>query len=403
MTRAMNNITYIIKAIMALAVCLAISSCQKTEEPEPEVRDRVLLYYAAGFNDLSYALEKDIKELCSIGYIPEKTSGNVLLVFQNLANGSYTTAVTPTLFRIYRDSNNHIVKEAILTLEAGTLAASVNTIYRILSFVNTTWPSNSYGMIFSSHATGWLPADVKDEPDYSQNSVSPYSIGNEYCPETGVKYEMDLSDFADAIPMHLDYILFDACLMGGVEVAYELKDVCSQIAFSQDEVFADGFDYTTMASYLLASSGAPDLKGVCQAYFEHYNNLTGLNQSATVSLVNSKGMENLAHVCHKLYSTHRDNLNRINPNTLQSFGKNSGNVYFYDLGDIIKQLNLSDQELKEFESALNNCILYKAHTDNFIGMPITAFCGLSSYCTNKFTYDDFYKTLAWNQATCMIE
>jgi hypothetical protein len=178
-----------------------------------------------------------------------------------------------------------------------------------------------------------------------------------------------------------------------------LKDVCNQIAFSQDEVLADGFDYTTMASYLLASSGAPDLKGVCQAYFEHYNSLTGLNQSATVSLINCKGMENLALVCNKLYST----LDRINPSTLQSFGKNSKKIYFYDLGDIINHLNLSDQELNEFESALNNCILYKAHTDNFIGMPITTFCGLSSYCTNKQTYDDFYKTLAWNQATGMIE
>jgi len=399
----MNKFFHSYIAMLAVSLCAALVSCDRIPD-EPETRDRVLLYYAAGFNNLSSSLEEDIDQLCS-GYIPEKTGNNVLLVFQNLVESGYSTAATPTLFRVYKNDAGTTVKETVLTLTPGTLAASVNTLRQVLTYVSTTWKSDSYGLIFSSHATGWLPAKHKEEPDYQRENISPSSIGSEYSPETGtsLSYEMDLDDFSDAIPMHLDYILFDACLMGGVEVAYELKDVCNQIAFSQDEVLADGFDYTTMASYLLASSGAPDLKGVCQAYFEHYNSLTGLNQSATVSLINCKGMENLALVCNKLYSTHRYNLDRINPSTLQSFGKNSKKIYFYDLGDIINHLNLSDQELNEFESALNNCILYKAHTDNFIGMPITTFCGLSSYCTNKQTYDDFYKTLAWNQATGMIE
>lgn len=36
-------------------------------------------------------------------------------------------------------------------------------------------------------------------------------------------YEMNINDMAEAIPMKLDYILFDACFMGGIEVAYEFR------------------------------------------------------------------------------------------------------------------------------------------------------------------------------------
>lgn len=400
----MKKYTLIVKAAAALLAVLAVFSCEKPEQ-EPSVKDKVLLYYAAGFNNLSSDLQEDIEQLSSEGFIPEKNSGSVLVIFQNLAHGSYSNPATPTLFRVYKDADGRIVRETELTLEPGTLAASVNTLHRILSFVNTRWTSESYGMIFSSHCTGWLPAANKEEPDYSKGTPSPSSIGNEYSPSTGTSltYEMDLADFAAAIPMHLDYILFDACFMGGIEVAYQLKDVCDRVAFSQAEVLADGFDYTTMASFLLQDSGRPNLEGVCKAYYDHYSSLSGDYQSATVSLIDCSGLENLAHVCKNIFSTHRYDLENLVPQEIQCFGRFREHMYFYDLEDIMEHLNLSAQELADFRNAMWDCIQYKAATDHFINIPIEKFCGLSSYCTNKSTYDDFYRTLAWNQATGMIQ
>ena len=399
-------------AMLAVSLCAALVSCDKIPD-EPETRDRVLLYYAAGFNNLSGYLEDDIDELCTEGYVPSKTSGNVLLVFQNLAENGYSTAVTPTLYRIYKDSDGNIVKAPVLELEPGTVAASASTLEKVLTFINTRYISDKYGMIFSSHATGWIPAKNKADRPLSKG-VSPSSIGNEYSPETGtsVQYEMDLADFADAIPMHLDYILFDACFMGGVEVAYQLKDVCDRVAFSQAEVIADGFDYTTMAASLLQSDS--DLYSVCKAYYEHYMSLSGDYQSATVSLVDCSGMDGLASVCREIFDAHREELNLINPQNIQCFGRYNSRYpdpnmhkYFYDLEDILTNLNISEQERSNFLNALNQCIIYKAATPYFMpsygGFQIRSFCGLSSYCTNKLTYDDFYKTLAWNQATGMIE
>ena len=65
--------------------------------------------------------------------------------------------------------------------------------------------------------------------------------------------EIDITDLAEAIPMNMDYIIFDACFMGGVEVAYELMEKCDKMVFSQTEILADGMDYKTMCSYLFAA------------------------------------------------------------------------------------------------------------------------------------------------------
>ena len=408
MTRAMNNITCTIKAIMALAVCLAISSCQKTEEPErePEVKDRVLLYYAAGFNNLSGYLEDDIDELCTEGYVPSKTSGNVLLVFQNLAEGSYTTPVTPVLYRVYKDTEGKTVKETVMTLEAGTVAASAETVNTILTTVRDTYPSYEYGMIFSSHATGWLPASGTVVRAL-QDTVSPSSIGSEYSPDTGtsVQYEMDLADFADAIPMHLDYIIFDCCLMGGIEVAYELRDKCDRIVFSPTEVIASGFKYSTMGKQLLGQQN-PDLEGVCRDYYEYYagHPYGGDWRSATVTLIDCSMTEPVANVCREIFDRHRNGLARINPEDVQQYY--TGNYHwFYDLYDIAAKAGASAEDLTDLQSALDGCIAYKAATDAFLGVPIDTYSGLSMYlpCNGSYYLDSAYKLLDWNDATGLVQ
>ena len=71
-----------------------------------------------------------------------------------------------------------------------------------------------------------------------------------------VAYETDIREIADLLPFKLDYIIFDACFMGGVEVAYQFKDKCRYMCFSQTEILSDGMDYTTMISDLLEGNRA---------------------------------------------------------------------------------------------------------------------------------------------------
>ena len=226
----------------ALVFLLAASASCRKIDVEPAERDRVLIYYAAGFNNISSYLDEDIEELCTKGYIPEKNSRNVLLVFRNLADGSYTRPATPELFRVYRGKKGNIIKETVFTFEPGTVAASAGTLFATLSYVRYNYPSDKYGLIFSSHATGWLPEGTMSSgefPSAGEDSAEPQDEGRKMQRSIGqdisTKAEMDVKDFAEALPFTLKYIVFDACLMGGIETAYELRNKCGHIVFSQAE------------------------------------------------------------------------------------------------------------------------------------------------------------------------
>ena len=65
---------------------------------------------------------------------------------------------------------------------------------------------------------------------------------------------------------HTDYILFDACYMGNVETAYELKDVTDFLVASSMEISSMGVPYRQAAPYLL---GSPDYEKICQTYYYH--------------------------------------------------------------------------------------------------------------------------------------
>ena len=79
-------------------------------------------------------------------------------------------------------------------------------------------------------------------------------------------YQTELKELVRGIPYKLSYLIFDACYMGGVEVAYELRDRCRWIGFSQTEILAYGMVYSEMISQLL-EGGTPDVEAVCRSYF----------------------------------------------------------------------------------------------------------------------------------------
>jgi hypothetical protein len=97
---------------------------------------------------------------------------------------------------------------------------------QIIQEVIGLYPAPEYGLILWSHGTSWLPAGTQLR-----------SFGK----DSGK--EMNLPDLADALPVKFNFILMDACLMGSVEVAYELKDKTDFIIASSTETIADGFPY----------------------------------------------------------------------------------------------------------------------------------------------------------------
>ena len=199
--------------------------------------------------------------------------------------------------------------------------------------------------------------------------------------------------------------------MGGIEVAYEFRDICDMMVASQTEIIAEGMDYVTMVSYLL-NSEKPDLEGFCENYYTYYNTHSNTTyRSATISLIDCRKLEPLAESCRAIFSTCRDGIASLEGSSLvQPYYQKSYaylHKWFHDLESIVTNCGASEEQLGTFRNALEGCVIYKAATESFFNseIKINTHSGLSMYLPykNRTYLNDFYKTLEWNKATGLVQ
>lgn len=451
----MKNSKSILFIILTLAAVLA--SCSKesihgdgfnyigqsnkvsTDRVGSTEKRNVLVLYSAGFNSISSYLTEDIQDLQK-GWLPGSSrNDNILLVYSHAParRGDYGTPNAPTLTRLYKAPNGSVVLDTLVRYPAETYSATAQQLHDVLDYVKTSFPARSYGMIFSSHATGYLPAGFYTnphnytyqpkggisyrrgfreyvpqpvpyvEPEHDPSMPAVKSIGQDQVGTYGSyqSYEIELDDFVNALPMEMEYILFDACLMGGVEVAYELKDKCRLVGFSQTEVLAEGYNYKTLTTHLLGS-GHPNPQAVCEDFFHQYDiQVDPLYRSATISMIDCTKMGPLAEVCSTLFEKYRSEIDGLDPYKVQRYFRSSDH-WFYDLKDIIIRAGATSEEIAQLQDALDECVTYKAATPMFMtSFSIVTYSGLSMYlpCNGHAELDKFYQTLEWNKATSLVK
>ena len=442
--------TIVVAGLMALLLSFASCSPDWRGEMEPDFSTpsrnpggrlaspesrNVLILYSAGFNSLTSYLTEDIEDLKS-GWLPGRSrNDDIVLVYSHFpaVSGRYSEPNPPVLARLYRGADGNPVADTLVVYDGSVISSSPAQFNSVLSYIKESFPAAGYGMIFSSHATGYLPAGFYQKPDtyiykgntdeqYSLSShgavAAPYvelphdpsmpavkSVGQDQVGSSGsyVSYEMELADFAEAIPMKLDYLLFDACLMGGIEVAYELKGKVGKVGFSQAEVLAEGFNYAQLTEHLLLNAD-PDPRGVCEDYFMQYDVQEGVYRSATISMIDCDALEPLAAVCNELFERYRDAISVLSPGRVQRYYR-SGHHWFYDLESILVEAGITDAELERLNAALDLCVLYKGHTPGFMNsFEINTFSGFSMYLPShgKPELDRYYRSLKWNEATGLV-
>jgi hypothetical protein len=195
--------------------------------------------------------------------------------------------------------------------------------------------------------------------------------------------------------------------MACIEVAYELRDMATIIGFSPTEILADGFDYKLLASRLVTDS--PDPVQVCRDYFEQYRILPEGSDTrcATISAVDTRYLEDFAAVCRTLFEKYRTAMGCVNADSVQRYFR-AGRHFFYDIRDILSKSGASEEDLREFDSALGKVVIYKDHTPSFLGIQIKddSYSGLSMYLPRMGSrvLDDFYReNISWNAATQLVK
>ena len=421
-----------VRIIIASLLTLLFCSCERdgmdltlSVGPFGDETRKVMLLYEAGFNSLGSEIRANIEALKS-GYLPEKgRNDDVLLVFSHVTSGwrGYSTETIPSLVRLYSE-RGEVRTDTLKVWPVGTSIANAAMVTEVFNWVREEFPASGYGAVMSSHATGWLPEGYFNDPRRYEgrprgNSASwsrqMRTFGQEYYSKGTMVEEIEIKDLANAIPYKLDYILFDACLMATVEVAWELRNVCDYMAVSPCEIPAAGFNYKTLASHLLKPE-VPDLKAVCQDYFAAYEN--DPTYGATITMLDCSRLDGLASTCRTLFDRYRTGIRTLVGRNVQVYDRLMGDkdyYIFFDVKDVLREAGASAGDLDLLQDALDEAIVFEAHTPRFINVTLDRCCGLAMYLPSYPDYrrdiwhgtkflDGFYRdNVSWNAATFLVE
>ena len=413
------------KWLYCLLVVLLAACSNEIPEQQPVKRSgRTVLAYLISNNSRysgsldTYLRDNVIDMYTALGKMKE--SCTLLVFYRPYVNDS--PLGYPTLMSFYTDGRGNVNNQPALTGENLTfenicqvarkkqyttnsqIATDPTVMEEVFKDMQTAAPSDSYGVIFGSHASGWMQG----------NSVKTKAFGD----DNG--YNIDIPNLAEVLKnsftKKLDFVLFDACMMGTAEVCYELKDVTSHCVASVMETPVYGFPYDQLLSYLYTDS--VDYSAVCHEFisFNKTNNLWG-----TCAAVDCSQMENLAEAVKAKLLEWEEALPSVSMGNVQQYGLDDYQYFSYDVLDFFRELGLKygvaetdlNMEIASVQTALNQAVIAKeclaGPEYEFDGLTVddTRFCGIgmyipvkyNSYVRSKTAWNSYYESsIAWYRA-----
>lgn len=358
------------------------ASCDESDHNEPKLNNRTVIFYLVADNSLSKITSINVQELLEGTTKDRLNNGNLILYIDNKNE-------LPHLLQI-KIENGKAVKKKVKEYEEQDSTDPV-VMKRVIADILKDYKAKSYGLVLWSHSSAWMPKDTGD-------LISSRSFGVDY------ENEMDidvLSNVLNESALHFDFILFDACYMGSIEVVYELRKVTDYLLVSPMEVIDKGFPYRQIVGELFNTPAG--VKRICEDFYNYYNVQSGDYRTASVALVNTKKIEELSSVMNSIISNHKADLGNVDLNRIQALEYNYSKRLLYDFNDYVRKF-ASVTEYSTFQKALAEVVVYKANTPtSYFAQPEKSYrieecCGLTVY---PFGFhprlDDWYKRLEWYQ------
>lgn len=398
----MKRLLYLCVTIAMLASC----SNEIPEQEEASFNGRTILVYLVA-NNSATNLDRYLKT-------------NILWMYQNMATDSDSCRLLvyyrpnqndglltePSILEFISDGKGHINGRSALSTEEfsdvfgeatvlrtyieteGYNATDPEVMAQVFRDMQTAAPSNSYGLIFGSHASGWMPASATVSRAFGDDDG--YSIN---IPELR---DVLTNSFASG---NLDFILLDACMMGSVEVAYELRNVADYCIASVMETSASGFPYQRMFHYL--SDTDVDYQRICTAFTDYYQSGWG-----TCAAIDCSRLDNLADAVAGELQNHAADISTLDYQNIQQYGANSYRNFSFDIGDFFRQLN-GGTIPASIQTALDQAVIAKSCIPGkYSYLPevdADRFCGIGmffpEYTGRTISWEDYYRTsISWYQA-----
>ena len=375
-------------SLFLCVIVMSLTACHDDEEEQKVEATRAVFMYLVADNSISKdiypniaAVEEGLKQVGSPG---------TFVIYWDGGDHYKNEFPQPTLFKYEVGSDGEVGKREVVQTYDEQNSVSPEVMLKVFKDMKTLCPAETYGLIFGSHASGWLPVDRSRTRSFGDDD------GN----------EIDIPDLASVLSetsIHFDFILMDACLMSQVEVAYELRDVADYLILSPAEVMSQGFPYKDIVKYLLnPTDKEQNLIRAAQGYIDYYRKQT--YPWATIAVVKTDELAALAALTHSIIVEYQENLKKFTPFMLTSFqyeygfGRSGLDRSSYDFRAFIRELT-NDNIPASFEEQLGKTVVFKGYVDGYplVNIDEEIYSGIGCYIPySSFTkWNAYFKTLQW--------
>ncbi len=296
----------------------------------------------------------------------------------------------------YKYENKVCVVDTLKTYTDIT-SLTQEAITQVIADVKAYAPADTYNLIVSGHATGWVLKENEsswskvasaegDDIDWSAMTSSP--VVTRYLGSSNDKFFdiEELQESLEAADTHFGYIIFDECFMSSIEAIYDLRGLCDYIIASPCEIMGAGFPYDTVIPKLFSNSGTyADLQGVCEAYYNYYS--TYSFPSGCVAMAVTAELDALAEITREINSKYSDD--NVDIESLQAYERLSGHLFFDFEQYMVEKCTdaaLAEEFTEQMELAFPSAC--RLHTERFF-----ANIGVSASSANN--YDAYYTTIEY--------
>ena len=399
-----------IKKLFTLFICMfsfamTFTSCSDEAFDVDSVnKQTILVFYpwtgSTTSSGLKQYLANNIDSICQ-GIVAKKglSDSRVMVFFSEKYNKS-------TLYDLQYDAASKTVKRVPVKTYEDNSYCTAEGFANLLNEVKQNAEALNYALIIGVHGCGWTYAeDWVNYPNYARPSFgSTVTAGKPSSTFSGIQfgsdpdhpvtrffgsvnsksYAMDIPTLAEGIRqsgLKMQYILFDACYMGNVETAYELKDVTNYLISSSSEVMGMGIPYRSIWSML--NSATPNYSGIVNGIVNFYK--SSEVPYCNMAAIDCREMDNLASVMKEINSKYTLD-SSIPLETIQPLDGFTPNL-FYDMSVYVDSLKPSGYLKDQFAAQMQKTIKAAAHTDEAFTMlkdscrgtifQVKSYCGLS--------------------------
>ena len=290
-------------------------------------------------------------------------------------------------------TTGNVVEQALKYTAVPGTATDPDVMQANLQAMADIIPAESYGLIFGSHATSWMPAE--ENPFISTKSFG----------QDGSAYNsINIPEFADVLeasfPGNLDFVLFDACMMQTAEVCYELRNATHYCIASVMATPTEGFPYHLILDDLYQED--IDFDKLCEDVI-NFNKSETKGKWGTYAVVDCEQMDTFASAVKDQIDQHASALENLSLHSIQQYGIESFSYFSFDVEDIIRQLN-GGEVPTSFQQILDQTVLAKSCITNHSVFRVDEdrYCGMGMYIPDAVPgntrWNDYYRSaISWYQ------